>query len=89
MANYRYQVSVEHNIYPNITVYDRLKDEQPAGWLVKANEGYVFYDINTEDYVDEETGEIIPKPFLVEAFLPSSYDFNIFPYVAILKTETI
>ena len=87
MAEYRYEVSEKHNIYANMTVYKRLKDGELAGWHIEANEGYVFYSTNDKDFVDEETGEIIPKPFLVEAFLPSKFDFDKFPYVAILATD--
>lgn len=54
---YVYVPSEEHNIYPNLTVYDQLWDgTEPEGWKVGANPGYVFYDQNANDTeLDPET----------------------------------
>ena len=59
---YTYVPSTEHNIYPNMTVYDRFWNETEAdGWRVNANEGYVFYDANANDTrIDPITGDEVP-----------------------------
>lgn len=56
---YTYVPSAEHNIYPNLTVYDRFwNGTEPDGWRVNANEGYVFYDENANNTeIDPNTGE--------------------------------
>lgn len=71
---YTYTVSTEHNIYPNLTVYDRFWDGEPSGWRVNANEGYVFYDANANDIgLDPETGEEIPVTYYYTVQAMSRY----------------
>ena len=89
MAVYTYVVSEEHNIYPNLTVYDRLADGMPAGWRVNANEGYVMYDSTANDVEYEtnpETGEDIEIPvtyYYTLAIHPRTFNWNNFSWVAV------
>ena len=85
MANYEYRTSNEHNIYPNLTVYDRLVDGAPNGWKVTANEGYVFYDENSNDVeLDPETmKEVLVTYYYVIKMLNPRYNWNNFALVAV------
>lgn len=60
--SYRYELSVDHNKYDGMTVWDIFEDDTPAGWKVTANEGFVFYDPTVEvpSTLDPVTGEEIP-----------------------------
>ena len=85
MAVYTYEVSAEHNIYPNITIYDRLKDGEPYGWRFNTDEGYVMYDTtaNNTEY-DPETGEEIPVTYYYTVYMASRYyNWNNFHWVAV------
>lgn len=85
MADYTYVASEEHNIYPNLTVYDRLADGSPAGWRVNANDGYVYYDANANDTeLDPETMEEIPVTYYyTQRLLPRTYNWANFALVAV------
>mgnify|MGYP003484517450 CR=1 FL=1 len=85
MAVWTYEVSEEHNIYPNLTVYNRLKDGEPAGWRVNANEGYVFYNSNANDVeLDPETMEERPVTYYYTiSYLPRIYNWANFDFVAV------
>jgi len=89
MAVYTYEVSTEHNNYPNMTVYDRFVDGVQNGWRLNANEGYVFYDTtenNTEP--DPITGEERPVTYYYTvAYIPRNYPWARFPYVAVPRSE--
>lgn len=83
---YTYRVSTEHNIYPNITVYDRFWNEtEPDGWRVNANEGYVFYDTTAQDTeFDPVTQEERPVIYYrTVAQLNARFNWNNFHYVAV------
>ena len=83
---YTYRVSEEHNIYPNLTVYDRIWDEtEHDGYRVNANEGYVFYDTTANDTeIDPETMEERPVIYYktVRTF-PLRYNWDNFSLVAV------
>lgn len=87
MAVYTYEISTEHNIYPNITVYDRFRDGVLTGWRINANEGYVMYHANANDTeLDPETNEEIPVTYyytVATKSLTSSWDN--FDWVAVLR----
>lgn len=85
MATYTYVESTEHNIYPNLTVCDWLKDGALIGWRVTANEGYVFYDENAEDTtLDPETMEEIPITYYYTIrMFPATYNWDNFALVAV------
>lgn len=82
---FTYALSEEHNIYPNITVEDRFWDGEPAGWRVTANEGYVFYDQNANDFeLDPETNKEVPVTYYyVIRLFPSRYNWANFALVAV------
>lgn len=80
-----YQISTEHNIYPNMTVYDRIKDGVSAGWKIEPNKGYKLYNKNNESKVIdpitlEEKTEIT---YLSSVMLPSRFNWVNFDYEAV------
>ena len=89
MATVTFSVSTEHNIYPNITVYDRFADGVAAGWEVRANEGYVFYDANANDTeIDPETMEEIPVTYYrTVKSLSRYYNWANFALVAVPRSS--
>lgn len=97
MATYTDVLNTSFN-YPNIDIYNNLKDGELNGYKAIAQEGYVFYDVNANDtdlQKDPETGEIIFDPetglpieipvthYYTLAIFPKTYNFNNFPYVAV------
>ena len=89
MAVYTYEVSTEHNVYPNITVYDRFRDGVQSGWRFNTNEGYVMYDTtanNTE--LDPETMEEIPVTYYYTQYYANpNYNWNNFHWVAVPRSS--
>lgn len=85
MSTYTYEVSTEHNNYPNLTVYDRFRDGILNGWKVTANEGYVFYDENANDSItDPDTLEPIPITYYYTIrMLNPNYNWANFALVAV------
>lgn len=85
MAIYTYVESAKHNIYPNLTVYDRLRDGVPTGWQVNAKKGFVFYDKNTADTkLDPTTMENVPVTYYYTIRLfPLTYNWENFALVAV------
>lgn len=85
MVNWTYEISEEHNIYPNLTVYNRLKDGEPAGWRVNANDGYVYYHSKANDTeLDPETMEERPVIYYYTvSYLPRTYNWANFDFVAV------
>lgn len=88
MADFIYEVATEYN-YPNLTVYRRFLNGSQSGWTIRANEGYVMYDVNaTDTELDPETEEEIPVTYYYTAWnLPLNYNFNNFHWAAKLRTE--
>lgn len=85
MTGFIYTVSEEHNIYPNLTVYDRTFNGSPLGWKVDANEGYVFYDANannTETNPDTMEEEPVTYYYVTIGF-PPNYNWSNFALVAV------
>ena len=83
-----YEISKEHNNYPNLTVYETLSDGVLAGWRVNADEGYVFYDTNDE-HLETDEGEQ-EKPVIyysAECYFPRTLDWNTFGLVAVLQSS--
>ncbi len=71
-----FELSTEHNNYPNFTVYDRYFDGEPSGWRVITNEGYVFYDTTENNIMfDPETEQEIPVTYYYTEMLLTRY-FN-------------
>ncbi len=82
---YTYEISQEHNCYPGMTAYDRLRDGNSAGWKIMPNEDYVMRDTSDEAIeIDPETGEERPAIFYYTvAFLPRTCNWNQFTWVAV------
>lgn len=82
-----YEMSVDHNGYPDLTVWDRLQDGRPAGFRVTADEGFVFYDPTEEvpPALDPVTGEEIPGEIYYARvrYLPRNYDWSKFALEAV------
>lgn len=81
---YTYEVNTEYN-FPNITLYNWLRDGVLVGYRINANEGYVFYDTNANDVeIDPETNEERPVTYYYTvAGLNPRYNFDNFSYVAV------
>lgn len=84
MAVYTYELSTEH-IFPGISVYKILKDGVLNGWEVRANEGYVFYNVNANDTEwSEDLQEEVPVTYYYTIkVLPLRFNFANFPWVAV------
>lgn len=83
---YTYVPSEEHNIYPNLTVYDQLWDGvEHEGWKVEANPGYVFFDQNANNTeTDPDTLEEIPVTYYYTVkYLNPRYNWANFALVAV------
>lgn len=85
MAEWTHEISTEHNIYPNLTVYDRFADGEARGWRVNANDGYVMYDTTANDMeLDPVTGEEIPVTYYYTLmYLTQYYNWDNFAWVAV------
>ena len=84
-TTYAYKVSTEHNIYPNMTVFDRFADGVPSGWRVNANEGYVFCDTTANNVELDESRKIeVPVTYYYTIMhLSKYYNWANFPLVAV------
>lgn len=84
-----YEISVEHNIYPNLTVYDKYYNGEFAGWEVRSNEGYVFYNANANNTTfDPDTMEEIPVTYYYTLMsLTKYYNWANFALVAVLRSS--
>ena len=84
MAVYTFEVSAEHNIYPDLTVYDRFRDGSPLGWKVEANPGYVFYD-TTDDHreFDKNGKEVHVIHYFTIMYISPYFDWNNFSLIAV------
>ena len=80
-----YRISMEHNAYPNFTVYDRFYNGEASGWKVITNEGYVFYDPSDENIeYDPETLEPISViHYYTQINFPRNYNWDNFNLIAV------
>ncbi len=75
--------------FPNIDVYKRFRDGEHVQYKVVPQEGYVIYN-TTEEHWEQDSPE--SEPYLVThyytaAYLTPNYNFDNFPYVAVLRSE--
>lgn len=83
-----YNKSNEHH-YPNMMVYERIKDGAVFGWKIEANEGYKLYNPKAIEKtfnpitMEEETN----ITYLSMVMLPSKYNWEAFSYEAVEVTE--
>ena len=87
-----YRISTTHNVYPNLTVYEKYYDTDTntvIGFRVNANEGYVFKDTSETNYeLDTETGiEREVTHYYRLAYLTRNFNFANFSFVAIPESE--
>ena len=89
MPTFTYEISTEHNIYPNITVCDRLRDGELIGWRITANEGYVYYDTNANTTeTNPDTEEEIPVTYYFKTrYLPLNCEWDSFSLVAVPSAD--
>lgn len=78
--------------FPNLTIEERHNNGVFRGYRLTANEGYVFYDSTEQNFepVDpsDPGGEQRPVTYYYTlAYLPSNYNFDNFPYVAVLRSS--
>ena len=88
MAEWTFPVDTEHNIYPNFTVKQRLRDGVLKGYRVVPNEGYVFYD-TTEEHFELDPETMIETPvihYYTEMDFPITYNWGNFSLVAVLRS---
>ena len=77
--------------FPNLIIEGGWTDDETRqiNYRLTPSEGYVFYDstANNTDF-DPETDEEIPVTYYYTlAYLPLNYNFNNFPYVAVLRSS--
>jgi hypothetical protein len=84
-----YKLSREHNVYPNIKVYDRYYNGEVAGWKVTANQGFVFYDTAERNVgIDPETMEpTLVTYYSTEAILTRYFNWADFSFVAVPRNR--
>ena len=84
MSVYTKELSTEHN-FPGISVYKKLEDGVHYAWEIRANEGYVFYNVNANDVEwNEDLQEEVPVIYYyTEKSLPLRFNFANFPWVAV------
>ena len=89
---FSYELSIEHNGFEGLTVWDRMGDGQPAGWRVNADDGFVMYDPTEEvpSTIDPATGEETPGEIYYSRvrYLPRNYDWSKFGLVAVEEGVT-
>lgn len=97
--DYERELNTDYS-FPNINIYNRISNGEHTGYQAIPYNDYVMYD-KTENYtkpkLDEngnvmldENGNIIEVPvkqYCTLAGFPLNFNFDNFPYVAILKTE--
>lgn len=87
----QHRVSTTHNVFPNLTVYERYYATDPTkviGYKVTANAGYVFKDtseINYEYNAETDENEQVTYYYRV-AYLVRSFNFANLPFVAVMES---
>lgn len=89
MAEYTRVLNTNFN-FPNINIFNVLKDGVQTRYEVIPYEGYVMYDSNdntTEPDPNDPLNEIPVTYYYTLAGLPLNYNFNNFSWVAVLRSE--
>lgn len=88
MAFYTFEISLEHNIYPNLTVYDRFRDGVHIGWKIEPNDSYVFFDTSEDSKEIDENGKETPvNYYFTVIYLPTSFDWHNFSLLAVPRNS--
>lgn len=77
-ATYTNEIATEFT-FPNITISRILRDGVHTRYEARPDDGYVMYDTELDPETDGET------PFTLASF-PKTYNFENFPYVAVLRS---
>ena len=87
MNKWTYEKETKFN-FEHITIYKRLCDGVQTGWMMEADNGYVFYDTTANNtYVDAQSGIVIPIVYYYRSrYLNLNRDFNTFPFVAVQES---
>ena len=99
MAVYTEELNTNYN-FPNIDIFNWLKDGVVIGYRARPQTGYVMYDTTdqtyelqtdpeTGDFVLDEMGNPIEIPviyYYTMAGFPLAYNFNNFTWVAVLRS---
>ena len=88
MAVWAEELNTNYN-FPHIDIYNRYADGVLSNFRVAPHEGYVMYDSTANDTeYDPETMEEIPVTYYrTFAILIPNFNFDNFPYVAVLRSE--
>lgn len=76
--------------FPNINIYNHLKDGVLMGYNAYPQEGYVMYDTSDNPQMDynPETGEHFEVThYFTMAGFPLNFNFDNFSWVAVLRIE--
>ena len=75
--------------FPNISVKTRLRDGKPCAYIATADEGYVIYNTNDENYEQSspDSEPVRVNHYYSKVICPLSCDFSAFPWVAVVKNE--
>lgn len=94
MANWTFPIDTGKNIYPNLTVHQKLRDNEFKGWrVVPASGDYVMYDTTATDTTpkyDEETGTWVETPiiyYFTRVDSPPNFNFANFTWAAELRSN--
>ena len=88
MAVWTFPISEEHNIYQNLTVYERRRDGVLSGWKVNPNDGYVLYDTAANDVEYDENGnEFSVTYYYTEVIMPNNTNWDNFSWAAVLRSS--
>ena len=85
MANWTYPINTEHNVDPNITIHQILKDGVLDGWRALANDSYVFYDTTAEDF--DWTTMTPVTYYYTRVDFPKTFNFDNFTWIAVPRSE--
>ena len=88
MAEYTRVLNTSFN-FPNIDIFNILKDGVKTRFEAVPHEGYVMYDVNANDTeINPDTMEEVPVTYYytLRGFT-KTYNFNNFSWVAVLRSE--
>lgn len=88
MATYTNELNTSYN-YPNIDIYNILKDGVLNGYEARTHEGYVMYNSTANDTEPdfENGGEKSVTYYYRRVGFPLRYNFDNFPWVAVPENE--
>lgn len=88
MAVYTEELNTNYN-FPNINVYNRLRDGELTGYEARTVDGYVMYDPTANDMEpDPNTGDLVPVTYYYTLVgFPKTYNFANFSWVAVPRSS--